>query len=273
MRPFKINLTNGLAIFVSIVFLLSSCGTGKDRAQKTAELADKKGIELKGVYEYPIPTSVEVVDMLNRAGAPYIIGISNPVSNVDRYFTEKSKALNLGIYGAGLSYASTYEMKQETMNYFKVAKQLVDELNIASSFNLSFAQRVEANLENKDSLINLVADSFYDTYVFLTENQRDDLSLLVMAGSWIEGVYLTTQIAITASDNKEFMKILAQQKNPLGRLTELFEPMKEDENLIELYNDLLALKAIYAEVEQIITMAQFDEISKKIEAIRTRIVS
>lgn len=273
MRTFKTNLIKCLTIFASITLILSSCGTGKDRGQKSVDMSEKKGVELKGVYEYPIPTSVEVVEMLNRAGAPYIIGISNPVSNIDRYFTEKSKALNLGVYGAGLSYASTYEMKQETMNYLKVAKQLVDELNIASSFNLSFAQRVEANLENKDSLINLVADSFYDTYVFLTENQRDDLSLLVMAGSWVEGVYLTTQIAITASDNKEFLKILAQQKDPLNRLTDLFEPMKEDENLVSLYNDLIELKALYADVDQDISMTKFDEISKKIEAIRTRIVS
>jgi hypothetical protein len=273
MTTTKTNLIKSLSVFVVILFFLSSCGAGKNKEQKAIEASEKMGMELKEVSDYPIPTSVEVVEMLNRAGAPYIIGISNPVSNADKYFTEKSKALNLGVYGADLSYASTYEMKQETMNYLKVAKQLIDELNIASSFNLSFAQRVESNLENKDSLINIVADSFYDTYVFLTENKRDDLSLLVMAGSWIEGVYLTSQIAISASDNKEFLNIIAEQKKPLSKLLELIEPMKDEERISDLYKDLNDLKIIYENVDTLISPEKFEEISEKVEEIRTRITS
>jgi hypothetical protein len=258
-------------LFVSGL-ILYACGMGKSKDETSSETADKKEIELKEVTDYPIPTSVEVIEMLNRAGAPYIIGISNPVENADKYFTEKSKAINLGIYGADLSYASTYEMKQETMNYLMVCKKLIDDLNISSSFNLSFAQRVENNLENKDSLIAIVADSFYDTYVFLTQNQRDDLSLLVMAGSWIEGVFLTSQIAISAEKSEEFIKIVAEQKRPLSKMIELMEPFKDSEKMADLYKDFLELQSIYAEVDKEISSEKFEEISKKIESIRNRLV-
>ena len=44
---------------------------------------------------YPMPTPLEITDMLNKAGASYIIGISNRPENVDKYFTESAKALNL----------------------------------------------------------------------------------------------------------------------------------------------------------------------------------
>jgi hypothetical protein len=75
--------------------------------------------------------------------------------------------LNLGVYGADLSYAGTYEMNQEIMKYLQVSKQLIEELNISTSFNRGFVERVERNLEDKDSLINIVSESFNDTYVFL----------------------------------------------------------------------------------------------------------
>ena len=262
------------SILAVVLFVVASCGTGKvkeDASEK--DPSTRPDISMNEVYDYPIPTSVEVIDMLNRAGAPYIIGISNPADNVDKYFTEKSKALNLGVYGADLSYSSTYEMKQETMNYLKVSRQLIDDLNISSSFNLSFAQRIENNLDNKDSLINIVADSFNDTYVFLTQNQRDDLSVLVMAGSWIEGLYLTTQIVIGASDNQEFLIIIADQKKPLNKLIELIEPIKESDQVSDVYKELLELQIIYEDVETSISSDKFEEIMQKITEIRTKIIS
>ena len=149
---------------------------------------------------------------------------------------------------------------------------MVDDLNISSSFNLSFAQRVESNLENKDSLIAIVADSFYDTYVFLTQNQRDDLSLLVMAGSWIEGVYLTSQIAVSAEESEEFIRIIAEQKKPLHKMIELMEPFKDSQKMADLYEDFLELQEIYAGVDKEIATEKFEEISKKIESIRNKLV-
>lgn len=259
-----------------LMLLVSSCGgrqEGKSRVitgdQETTEITSRTG---EGLEEYPIPTAVEVVELLQDAGAPYILGISNPVSNVDRYFTEKSKALNLGVYGADLSYAGTYEMQQDIMKYLGVCKQLIEELNISTSFNQGFVQRVENNLENKDSLINIVSESFYDTYIFLTGNHRDDLALLVMTGSWIEGMYLTAQIAIGARENREITNIILQQDEPLEKLLSLLDEHEDDSLVYSLYQDLNEILEFLEDQESPMDDEALDSFNEKIELLRTEVI-
>lgn len=196
------------------------------------------------------------------------------MENVDKYFTEKSKALNLGVYGANLSYASTYQMKQETMSYLKVSKKLIDDLQISTAFNKDFAEKVEDNIDDNDALIQIITDSFYDTYDYLINEGKDNLSLLVIAGSWIEGLYITSEMAIISKHNNDILKIIANQKEPLNKLMELMEPVSEDPAIAEVMEMLKPLKAIYDKVEvENITNEQFEQIEKQISEIRTTITS
>ncbi len=260
-----------LLVVVAFMFLIS-CGSKQAKEAEDSSSTSKEEV-FGSVTKYPIPTSFEVIKLINNAGATYILSISNPVENVDRYIPTKSKALNLGIYGADLSYASTYQMKQETMNYLKVSKKLIDELQITSAFNVEFAQRVEKNLDNKDSLINIISDSFYDTYTFLANNGKDNTSLLVMTGSWIEGLYITTQIALTSKNNEDMLKIIANQKEPLNKLMELMNPYADDKDLSEVMTSLKPLSDIFSTVgTDVLTIEQFESINKAISELRNSII-
>ena len=164
-------------------------------------------------------------------------------------------------------------MKQETMNYLNVSKKLIDDLKISTAFNKDFAQRVEDNIDNKDELIKIITDSFYDTYEFLLNEGKDNVSLLVMTGSWIEGLFITTQIAVTSENNNDFLTIIANQKDPLNKLFELMQPFAEDEIISEMMKTLKPLKAIFDQVEgEAVTQEQFDAIEKEVTTIRTGIV-
>lgn len=256
-------------MFATMVF--ASCGGGK-QANEPSE-SDSKEAAFKSITNYPIPTAFEVTKMLNNAGASYIISLNNPVENADKYFTIKSKALNLGVYGANLSYASTYQMKQETMKYMEVARRLIEDLQITSNFNLTFYNRVNSNLDNKDSLINIITQSFYDTYNFLANNGKDNVSLLVMAGSWAEGLYITSQIAIIAKDNKDFLKIMALQKEPLDILYDLMQKNAEDPLVAEVLEQIKPLYALYSGVsDEHLTPQQFEKISASIGQLREAII-
>ncbi len=73
---------------------------------------------------YPLPTSAEVIKMLTDLEVGYIIGISNPVENTKKYFSSTTRAINLGVYGADLSYATLYNMQQEVINYLDAIRSL-----------------------------------------------------------------------------------------------------------------------------------------------------
>ncbi|MDD2196765.1 MAG: hypothetical protein PHE03_09130 [Bacteroidales bacterium] len=257
---------------IAIVFALNSCG-GAAKQAETETTDTTKEEAFKDITKYPIPTAFEVIKMLDKAGASYILSLNNPVENVDKYFTEKSKALNLGVYGADLSYASTYQMKQETMNYLNVSKKLIDDLQISTAFNKDLANRVEENIDNKDELIKIITDSFYDTYEFLLNEEKDNVSLLVMCGSWIEGLYITTQIAVTSQNNTDFMTIIANQKEPLTKLYELMQPFAEEDVIAEMMETLNPLKTIFDDVkDEVVTQKQFEDIEGEVSRIRTGIV-
>ncbi|NVO08475.1 MAG: hypothetical protein HXX16_00805 [Bacteroidales bacterium] len=274
MKTNKFNFVKiSVLLLATIVVMFVAGCRGKQAKDAENTSVTQKEKTFKSVTKYPIPTAFEVIKLLNNAGASYILSLSNPIENVDKYIPAKSKALNLGIYGADLSYASTYQMKQETMNYLKVSKKLIDELQITSAFNVEFAQRIDKNIDNKDSLIHIISDSFYDTYEFLVNNGKDNTSLLVMAGSWVEGLYITSQIAIISKNNDDMLKIVANQKDPLNKLIELMKPYTNDKDISEVAEALKPLSSIFATVgTEKLTKEQSDEITKAVIKVRSGII-
>jgi len=188
-----------IAIVLSVALVFSACQSGKKKDDKgenksvTTQKIDKEEIE-QDVREfvYPLPTSFEVTEMLNRIGASYILTLSNSAENVDKYLTETKQALNLGVYGADLSYASTYNQKQQIVTYMEASKKLIDALNITGALPTDILDKIEQNEDNKDELVEIITNTFYDTYEFLNVNQRGSVSMLVLAGSWVEALYITT---------------------------------------------------------------------------------
>ncbi|MGW8314342.1 MAG: hypothetical protein ACWGNV_01990 [Bacteroidales bacterium] len=230
------------------------------------------GDDLEALTGYPLPTSYEVTELIYDAGASYIMTISNDPNKAGDYITQRDKALNLGVYGADLCYASTYKMKQRTMYFLDASKTLIDELGINTEFNMNYAERVENNLNDRDSIMQIVNDSFFDTWDHLISNKQDILARLVVSGSWIEGMYITTNIAETSRDNTTFLEILATQKNSLNKLVSLLEPVQDVNDISAIYQALVDLQNVYEGVGESLSNEQLTQIAEKVEALRETIV-
>jgi len=266
-----------LLICVGISGLILSCGSNKKSENSVAqfeESAEKINEVFKNEFKYPIPTAFQVSQLLQDANAAFILAITNPVENVDKYETQRSKALNLGIYGADLSYASTYNRKEETMQLLKASKSLIDGLQISNVFTQSMADRIEENVENKDSLINIISHSFYRTYEQLNQNGQDKLALLVVAGSWIEGLYITTQLAISSNYDERIMKIVGDQKITAKKLAELCEKYQDDADVNSILPLIRFMNLVYDGVIEgaTISKGQLSDILDNVEETRNEIV-
>ena len=267
------------AIFLGAMVLmnLSSCknqkssGSGSQDEAAAGRMESKDDV-IREISDYPLPTSFEVTTLLVDAGASYILDLCNRVDNVNKYINLKSKALNLGVYGADLSYAATYKQTQETMQYLNVSAKLIDELQIGS-FDEKLVKEVEANIDNVDSLITLISDSFYRTYEYLTNNEQDELSILVMAGSWIEAMYITTQICIISADNSKIVEILNEQSTTLDKLLEIMTPVSSSEMSSDVYKGLTGIQAIYRDAEGDLSGKNLESLITATEKLRNQIVS
>jgi hypothetical protein len=273
----KARISPSLLTLTGLFTILLVFGYGcKNAQQKQGEtIPDELDIpddNIEALTGYPLPTSYEITNLIYDAGASYILSLSNDAQKASDYITQSDKALNLGVYGADLCYASTYMMKQRVLNYLDATKTLIDELGINTTFNMDYAERVENNLDNRDSIIQIVEASFFDTWDHLVSNEQDILARLMVSGSWIEGMYITTNIAKSSRDNTTFLEILATQSNSLNKLVSLLEPVQDVSEISMIYQNLVEVQKIYEGVGESMTTDQLNQIAVKIEELRNTLV-
>lgn len=274
--PFKHVRLIVIGLVTASFFLFSGC-TNTSKKKDTEDKTDEEQLDpdkdvIKELSGYPVPTSYEITKLIYKAEVRYNLYISNGPEKAGDYITQRDKVLNLGVYATDLCYATTYMMKQATMDYLEASKTLIDDLGISTTFNINYAERIENNIDNRDSLISIVSESFDDTWNYMVENQQAVMARLVVCGSWIEGVYITTKVAATAEDNTAFMEALARQKNSLDELVNLLDPVKNVDEVKDIYSGLNDLKKAFEGVGDALTEEQLQAISEQIEALRSSIV-
>ncbi|MBR6249801.1 MAG: hypothetical protein IKR17_01240 [Bacteroidales bacterium] len=265
---------NKIITLAAIAAALTATSCTTCNQQPTEEVLTKQDVD-KNVREfvYPLPTAFQVTDMLNRIEAAYILDICNDQANAERYLTESKRALNLGIYSADLCYASTYNQQANVMEYTEVIKKLIDELDMTKAVDPELPSKLEGNENNKDESTQLISEAFYDCYDYLNKNDRSPVAIMVVAGSWIEGLYIATNISEYTFENKEMVKIIMSQKEPLNKLMDLLAKYPGNNNVEPLRTALDPLHAIYNSVDESgISLEQSDNIKATISAIRKDIV-
>ncbi len=267
-------------IILSLIWLVgTSC---KNRQTSTSREDESENIPIENKQElkkqvqeflYPLPTTVEVVQMLQDIGISYIIGISNPTENADKYMSSRSKAIALGVYGADLSYASVYNMQQDVISYLDVIRKLAGELYLQDVYNEKIVERINNNLNNKDSLVNILTNVLFESYNKLNQNGKGDIALMMVTGGWVEALYLTTHVSANSYDNYELVKIIAGQKESLDKLMDVLNERKDDPAIAELIRTLQPLKALYDEAGDSLTEDQLHKISAEVEKVRNKLLS
>lgn len=241
---------------------------------QTDETVNKEEIE-KSVEQIiqSLPSPFGLAEMLNDIGATYVGENLNSTENIDNYFTEKSKALNLGVYGTDLGYTTIYEKKQETREYFKAVKELLDEIKVEVDYEYLIDESQKERLENKDTAVAIITNTFFEVYDFLNKNNTPELSVLMAAGSWIEGLYIATHISDETFDNLEMVKIIYDQSKSLESLLKLMATFEADEDINEIEGELTELQTLYQATEGSLSKEDLQTFKTKIEALRTKIVS
>jgi hypothetical protein len=238
---------------IAMLLLMASCG-GEQPKQDTLNVdakADSTQAErirkTRNIF-HNIPSPMETAGLLKKAGAEYDKHILNDVKNVDNYTSASRQALNLGIYGADLSYASVFNNTQESMLYTACAQNLAKRLDVSNAFDQRTVDRMEENRNDRDSLLNIISETYWNVDAYLKEAGRDNISALMIAGGWLEGLYIATQVTRT-NDTPELRQRIAEQKLSLGQLIELMNTYSTDDPAVSgVYNDLKALNELYAGV-------------------------
>lgn len=282
--------------FLLIFGLLSACGsseTTKEEADTTSISEVTKNLQ-KVLTDVPEPS--EIPYQLKATGADFNADLPNPHANVEKYLTTNNKAaLNVGVYATNVGYVSVYEQVQNALDYIKAVERLGDKLDIINAFDPKMQERFKGNLSNVDSLTTIIDEALKQSDKYLKENDRNNIAAMVFTGSFIEGLYISTQIVATypedilPEDVKDevlvgLVRIITEQDKPLTNLINALKSLEEDADIKEYISDLEALAAIYKSlnIQEKIEKNQgalmlndetIKSITEKVKEIRTKIVS
>ncbi|MDG1261635.1 MAG: hypothetical protein P8O05_07725 [Flavobacteriales bacterium] len=261
MSARKLTVFTLTVAFFSGAVIFSSCGDApkaenpEPMPEETAQevnINDLEGASVSSRKEtikkifYTIPAPMEMASLIKSSGADYDSDVLNSVDNIENYITKKQQAINLGVYGADLSYTTMFERTKESLYFFSATKALAEDLGVGGVIDDNLITRVEANKEQKDSLLSIVSDTFWSLNAKFKDDGMEDYSALLIAGGWIEGLYLASN---HVEGNDELRTRIAEQKYSLDDLVKLIGTYDNQDNLADMKADLEALQSVFADVE------------------------
>lgn len=203
----------------------------------------------------------------------------NPYDNIKYYSTSRSKAVNMGVYGAELNYLIHFGQTQYSMRYMAASKQLADQIGVAMAFDQQMVEEYQNNVENKDSLINIIFVVYDNARRMLKNEEQFMLSSLVIVGSWVENMYITTELfkrtKSTAIKSKLVTSII-EQKDYLEKMLDAVVVLDEGDNVFvkDIIENLQAIDDLYKNKfgNKLLSEDDVQLLNAEIEKVRTNIV-
>lgn len=260
----------GRVILVVILFACFSC---RNSSNKTAEFvfpdadsvpvseAEKLSPEAIADISKNISSPVEIANLLQMLEVPFSQNYIASSIDADKQTTNFDKALKLGILGADLGYLNMYEKTGSSLDVLSSIRKLADDINVGQFFDFESIKRLSQNKSNLDSLLFISIDSYTRIDNYLRENDRGQLSALMIIGVWIEGQYLATQV-VSQYPDKRLSDRIGEQKIILGDLLLLISPYcNRDPEFRSLCEDLSSIKGKYRDVK--ISYTQGEPVSEE----------
>lgn len=250
-------LKTSIKIFCIFLFLTTSiftygCQNKKVTPEKQTELVVPQSQNFKSVKTlfYNVPSPIQVTEIIKKMNLPYQPDLMNSVNNSDNYLSQADIAINIGIYGADLSYIRIYEQFQDAARYLAVIKKFTRELGIPEEQEKITARRMERNIENQDSLLTIITETFTNSDSYLKENQRGGVAALIVFGGWIETLYLATNIVDLDNPQKDMISLISQQKHSVKNLIGLLNQYRDNYKIKQILPELKKLDAKFQEISQ-----------------------
>jgi len=248
-----------LSLIVVGVFLFSGCtGNSSGKSGQSDELISADSLnseaplklseEVIGDVIQNISSPVEMASLIKSTGVAFSQKILNDPDNLDKYSTSFKRALNLGAFAADLGYINTFDKNSIVISYLLAVKNLSEGIKVGQFFDFTALKRLATNSNNLDSLMEISVSSFNKMDSYLREQNRSNVSSLIVAGTWIEGLYISGSV-IEETNNQDLINRIAEQKDIVNILLIILENYKNDTNFAELSTYLQDLKDLYAGVK------------------------
>ena len=247
-----------MRVLLVISVILTACSGGdtdtnpeiqpEDTTKSETNEVNPLNVVPVGGAMFSVPSPIQLGGIIQKSGAPYNADILNNPKSYEGYVDLVSQSLNLGVYGADLGYCALYDKQQESIGYIRSAQKLSDILGISDAFDVETIQSVERNLDNKDSLLYIISNSYRKADDYLQTSDLKHIGALIIVGGWIESVHFA---GILGKENKsaEVVDMIGMQKHTINTmLDKMLERYFNEPGVEEVYNDLDDIRTSFNKV-------------------------
>jgi hypothetical protein len=249
---------NGRAFLIVILFVCLSCRNSSNKPSEfvfpeadSVPLTEAEKLSPEAIADISknISSPVEIANLLQTLEIPFSQNYIAASIDANKQSTNFDKALKLGILGADLGYLNMYEKTGSSLDVLSSIRKLADDIKVGQFFDFESIKRLSQNKSNLDSLLFISIDSYTKIDNYLRENERGQLSALMIIGVWIEGQYLATQV-VNQYPDKRLSDRIGEQSIILGDLLLLITPYcNRDSEFKSLCEDLRIIKDKYRDVK------------------------
>ena len=257
-----------------------SVANSKDENNKNQEndLEVEIDTSLKEDYEFLPPSPIQIAAILKKVNMPYEEGLTNPISNADKYSTKFKQTINFGVYACDLSYCVINDKFEDAAKYLKVSKDISSKIGLESIFNAdNLIDRFENNIGNQDSIMEILFNVQMMTDDYIHDNDLRDLSVIYFTGAWVEGMNIATH-TILGNDDHKISVLLSEQMTiarSIIRGLRAVENKNDDiidltdhiEEVVNAYHDLWSIKQEGENIEYLDVELKHEEVTSISEMI------
>jgi len=255
----------------TLLLLIGSCKSNNQNAQEknfkipdsvkeTDEEIEVSDEAMKSIVQN-IASPIEIAAQIKSLGIPFSKEYLASTEIVNQLESDNKKALNLGVYGTDLGYINMYQQQSLVIEYIKAIKTLADGINVGQFFEFSTLKRLSKNSQNLDSLMYISVQNFNNMDNYLRETNRGDISSIMIAGAWIEGLYIATQVA-KLDESGKLKQSIGEQKTILNELMLILKNYKNNEYIAELINEISPIKKAFDQIKITIQVGEPKSIVK-----------
>jgi hypothetical protein len=225
------------SLIIFLLLFISACNTStpeKDTFKPVFSTykSDSTGTVVpvvKNEIFYGLLTPVEVCVIFNRLGIPYDNATLNPTSNRNKYLSSSKAAINTGIYGVDFGYLKMFGVGQEMIDCMVTIRDMCNKLGIPDNYLTDPIRRIEGNISDPDTIMNLMNNAFVKMEDHLRESGRESTAGLMVMGGWVEAMFIATQLVYDpAKPDPEVVQKIAEQKYTLTTLLSFMKNYYDD---------------------------------------------
>ena len=134
--------------------------------------------------------------------------------------------------------------------------------------NLDLKKRLATNSRNLDSLLLITTKNFNSINAYLQEQQRSNLSVLLLTGGWVEALHIICQVSKKHPNNQELVERIGEQKIILENIMLLLSFYSDsDPNIRDLTEKMSVLQAKFEDIQ--ITQTYAESTLEEVDGIVT----